>query len=159
MKKIIPLFFFYLFNNLPINAQENSSCDSLYLKSIIHIQSNDPCLIIAANYVFTHPLYGNTKVYYNYMGFILTWMEQTPDFTFTLNEKIISLCKDDNLSLFNVYLTCLAKAALENKSGYVSEALRLFTAYLKNPENKVKATSKIKKMIADVEEGKLEKYI
>ena len=86
-------------------------------------------------------------------------MDKTPDFSFSLNSKVLELCKDDNLSLFNVYLTCLAKAAIETKKKYVPGAIKLFVAYLEKPENKVKRTSKIKKMIADVQEDKLEKYI
>lgn len=142
-----------------VHAQEKNSCDSTYLQNATNIATADPCLLAGANYILEHPLIGNSKLYYNYMGFILEWMDKTPDFSFSLNSKVLELCKDDNLSLFNVYLTCLAKAAIETKKNYVPVAIKLFVAYLEKPENKVKRTSKIKKMIADVQEDKLEKYI
>lgn len=134
-------------------------CDSVYLQTATNVKTDDPCLKKATAYILERPLFGNSKPYYNYMGFILSWMDKTPDFTFNLNDKVVALCKDDNLSLFNVYLSCLAKAAIENKKDYVPVALRLFVAYLENPSNKVKHTSKIKKMIEDVRENNIEKYI
>lgn len=93
------------------------------------------------------------------MRFILVWMEKTADYTFTLNNKILNLCKDDNLSLFNIYLACLTKGAIEDKKPNTVTAVKLFTAYLKKPENKVKQTMKIKKLIRDVEAGRLQNYL
>jgi hypothetical protein len=140
-------------------AQEGKSCDSLYLQNTALIKTNDPCLLTATDYVLVHPLYGNSWEYDRYMRFILSWMEKTPDFTFSLNDNILGLCKDENLLLFNVYLTCLTKAAIKEKKDYLPVALSLFATYLKKPENKVKQTIKIKKLIADVENNKLEKYL
>jgi len=116
-------------------------------------------LIITVNYILEHPLVGNPQIYNDYIGFILTWMDKTPEYTFNLNDKILTLCKDDNLLLFNVYLACLAKTAIETKKNDVPAALKLLVIYLERTDNKVRRTSKIKKMIQDVKEGKVEKYI
>lgn len=85
-------------------------------------------------------------------------MDKTPEFTFNLQDNVLTLCKDDNLLLFNIYLASLAKAAIETKKDYIPAALRLFVTYIEKPENKVKQTSKVRKMIASVKENKFEKY-
>lgn len=116
-------------------------------------------MLTGTDYILTRPLYGNPDLYDHYLRFIMTWMEKTPDYTFSLNNKIIELCKDDNLLLFNVYVSCLAKGAIEEKKANSIKAVKLFAAYVKNAENKVRQTSKIKKLIREVEDGQLEKYL
>jgi hypothetical protein len=157
VKKII-LFSVFLLVVSIASAQDNAICDSLYLKTAVNIKSSDPCLLIATDYVLANPLFGNTTLYYNYIGFILSWMDKTPEYTFTLNNRIIELCKNDNILLFNVYITCLAKAAIETNKDFVPQALKLFAKYLEMPDNKVKHTGKIKKLIADIKANKFEKY-
>lgn len=140
-------------------SQEKIPCDSTRLQTNNLINTDDPCLIAGVDYVLTRPLYGNPERYNQYLRFILAWMEKTPDFTFTLNNKIIALCKDENLSLFNVYLSCLTKAAILDKKANSGTAVKLFADYLKKTDNKVKQTPKIKKLIREVEEGQMEKYL
>jgi len=144
---------------LSVYAQDRQTCDSIYLKTDKLIKTDDPCLLIGTDYILAHPLFGNPDQYHQYMRFVMTWMEKTPDYTFSLNDKIMALCKDDNILLFNVYLSCLAKAAIEEKKANSDKAVKLFAEYLKRPENKVKQLSKIKKLIKDVENGQLEKYL
>ena len=150
---ICSLFIFNLY------AQDHFNCDSVYLQAKHVIKSDEPCLMTAINYVLDRPLIDNSEVHKYSMGFVLTWMEKTPEFTFNLNDNVLNLCKDDNLPLFNIYLSCLAKAAIETKKDYIPAALKLFVTYLERPDNKVKQTAKIKKMMAQVKEGKLEKYM
>lgn len=157
MKKSI-LFIICSLQIILIQAQNKSACDSVYLKTATIIKSDDPCLLAAANYVLEHPLTDNSSIHGKYMGFILNWMDKTPEFTFNLQDNVLTLCKDDNLLLFNIYLASLAKAAIETKKDYIPAALRLFVTYIEKPENKVKQTSKVRKMIASVKENKFEKY-
>jgi hypothetical protein len=139
-------------------AQVSATCDSVYKQPERVIKSNEPCLMTAINYVLEHPLTDNSKAYTDCMRFVLTWMEKTPDFTFDLNGNVLALCKNDNLPLFNVYLASLSKPAVETKKLDIPAALHLFIAYMEKPENKVKQTSKVKKMIADVKANELDKY-
>lgn len=134
-------------------------CDEMYVQTIKKIETKDPCLFISTEYILSQPLHQRTTLYDLYMRFIQTWMDKTPDFTFNLNNKILDLCKGDNLSLFDVYLTCLTRAALKEKKANSALAIQLFAAYLKKPENKVKQTNKVKKLIRDVEENQLESYL
>ena len=157
VKKITLILVCFFFISI-VDAQEQTSCDSAYLQTATDIKTADPCLLTAAKYVLDRPLNGNPKLYYNHLGFLLSWMDKTPDFTFSLNNKIIALCKDDNLSLFNVYVACLAKAAIEAKKDFVPVALKLFVTYIEKPQNNVKQTSKIKKLVSDIHENKIEKY-
>lgn len=140
-------------------GQNNLACDSVSLKTQATIKSDDPCLLTIVNYVLDHPLTGNRSNQGKYMDVILNWMDKTPDFTFNLNDNVLTLCKDDNLFLFNIYLAALAKAAIETKKDYVPVALRLLVAYIEKPENQVKQTSKVRKMIINVKENKFEKYL
>ena len=142
-----------------MQAQYNIVCDSTRLTTKNIVKSDDPCLSAAINYVLDHPMNGNSSLHGKYMNFILNWMDKTPDFTFTLQDNVLALCKDDNLLLFNIYLAALAKAAVEIKKDYVPAALKLMVAYMENPQNKVKQTSKVRKMIAAVKENRFEKYL
>jgi hypothetical protein len=142
-------------------SQTTQNCDTVNLKTVDDIKNAGPCIITAADYVLSMPLHGNVQLYYDYRSFILVWMEKTPDHTFTLNSKMTAICQEDeNLLLFGVYTTCLAKAAVESKDGdFVSEAIKLFVEYISNAENKVKKTSKITKLIDDFDNNKIDKYI
>jgi hypothetical protein len=141
-------------------GQTSQTCDTVYLKTEKNLKNAEPCVIIAADYVLSNPLHGNVQLYYDYRRFILAWMDKTPDYSFSLNDKMMAICKEgDNLLLFGVYTTCLAKAAIQAKSDFVSEAIGLFVNYIKNPDNKVAQTSKIKKLIEDFNSNKIEKYI
>jgi hypothetical protein len=159
MKKIIILFASSLFTVFSY-GQTTHTCDTVYLKNETNIKNAEPCVNAAADYVLAHPLHGNKQIYNDYRGFILAWMDKTPDYTFSLNEKMMELCKeDDNILLFGVYTTCLAKAALKVKKEFNAEAIKLFANYIKNPENKVTQTSKVKKLIEDFNSNKIDKYI
>ena len=141
-------------------GQTTHSCDTVYLKSETNIKDAEPCVLIAADYVLSKPLHGNVQLYHDYRGFILAWMDKTPDYTFSLNDKIMALCKEDeNELLFGVYTTCLADAAIRYKKDFKTEAIKLFVNYISNPDNKVKQTPKIKKLIEDFKDNKIEKYI
>ncbi len=140
-------------------GQITHTCDTVYLKSEANIKNAEPCVSQATDYVLSHPLHGNVQLYSDYRAFILAWMDKTPDYTFSLNDKIVDLCKeDDNELLFGVYTTCLAKAALQSKKGFEKEAVKLLAKYVANPDYKVKQTSKIKKFIEDSNSNKIDKY-
>jgi hypothetical protein len=136
------------------------SCDSIELKTVQQMKQAEKFVLTAADYVLSKPLHAKDSLVNEYTKFILTWMEKTPNYEFTFNEKIMDLCKDDeNVLLFGVYTTCLAKAALEVKKDFVPNAVKLFVAYIKNPENQVKQTSQIKKLIDDFDSNKIDKYV
>jgi hypothetical protein len=143
----------------PLKEKVLTMCDSAYLKNTTTIETNDSCLKAGADYVLSCPLHGNPAQHDHYMQFIQSWMEKTPDFTFNLNDKILNLCKKDNLLLFNIYLACLTKAAIEERKADSHRAIRLFAAYVQKPENRVKQTARIKKLIADVANNEIQKYL
>jgi len=159
MKRAILIFFSSLLVTVCF-AQTSNSCDTVRLNNEVNIKNAEPCVLIAADYVLSQPLHGNSKVYHEYRSFILSWMEKTPDYTFSLNDKMMAICKEgDNLLLFGVYTTCLSKAAVQLKKDFNTEAIKLFVDFVKKPENKVKQTSKIKKLIEDFNANKIDKYI
>lgn len=159
MKKTMLIILSFLFVSICI-GQTNHTCDTVYLNTETNIKNADPCVLIAAEYVLTHPLHGNAKIYHDYRGFILAWMDKTPDYTFSLNDKMMAICEeDDNILLFGVYTTCLAKASIQLKKDFNSEAIKLFVDYIKKTDNQVKQTSKVKKLIQDYNANKIDKYI
>jgi hypothetical protein len=160
MKKKLLFLFVCLAISATSLGQTDHQCDTVYLKTVQNIKDAEPCVLIAADYVLSKPLHGNVQLYSDYRGFILSWMDKTPDYTFSLNDKMMAICSDEeNLLLFGVYISCLAKAAVQNKQDFVPDAIKLFVTYVKNPDNKVAQTSKVKKLIADFDNNNIDKYI
>lgn len=143
------------------SAQTASPCRVVKLDTEEHIKEAEPCVLIAANDILSRPLSGNDQTYHEQRAFILSWADKTSDYTFALNGKIVSICEEkDNMLLFGVYIACMAKAALEAKSSEIgTKAVELFVSYVSDPDNGVKKTGKIKKLISDQKAGNLDKYI
>jgi hypothetical protein len=140
-------------------GQTSRSCDTVSLKTEEDIRSAEVCVMIAADYVLSKPLHNNEQLYFDYRKFILAWMDKSPDYTFSLNQKMVDMCSgDDNVLLFGVYTTCMAKAALQFKKDYDGEAIKIFANYVSNPANGVTQTSKIKKLIEDCNNNQTDKY-
>ena len=141
-------------------AQTSNSCDTTYLKSEKNIKKLDQCIPVISDYVLKQPLHDLNEVGHFYRGFILKWMDKTPDYTFHLNDKMMDICKEDNnLLLFGVYTTCLAKSSVQFKKSFDKEAIKIFVTYISNPDNKVEQTAKIKKLIADAKANRIEAYV
>jgi hypothetical protein len=159
MKKLLLLTVSALFS-LACLGQDSIRCDSVSLNTPEEIKKAEPCVIIAADYVLSKPLHDNSNMYNIYRQLIITWMGSTSDYSFSLNSNILALTKEEhNELLFGVYAACLAKSALQNKTNFVEEAVKLFADYVANPDNKVQQTANIKKLITSKKENKLEKYL
>jgi hypothetical protein len=139
-------------------GQSAPKCDSVSLKTAGDVKNSEPCVLKAAEYVLGQPVQGSTDLTKKYNAFILVWMEKA-DYTFSLNDKMTALFKDENLFLFGTYMACLSKAAIELKKDFDTEAVKLLVEYINNPANKVKQTSKIKQLVKDYNDKKIEKYI
>jgi hypothetical protein len=126
MEKLIYLILAFFLATVSY-GQATEACNQESLEKESNLKNAEPCVLIAADYILSQPLHGNEQKYYEYRKYILAWMEKTPDFTFALNANIIDICNDEeNILLFGVYISCLAKAALEHKQSFDPEAIKLF---------------------------------
>lgn len=139
-------------------SQNQPKCDSVSLKTAEDVKNSEPCVLKAAEYVIGQPVQGSTDLTKKYNAFILVWMEKA-EYTFSLNDKMTDLFKDDNIFLFGTYMACLSKAAIQLKKNFDTEAIKLLVEYINNPANKVKQTSKIKQLVKDYNDKKLDKYL
>ncbi|HKC69268.1 MAG TPA: hypothetical protein VKG26_13615 [Bacteroidia bacterium] len=159
MKNIFILLISLTFATV-VNAQQDNKCNADYLHTAADVKDADPCVLTASNYILSTPLNENTKLNTQYITFILAWMTKTPDYTFTLNSKMVELSKgDENVLLLSVYMAALAKAGVTLKKDFDAEAIKLVVEYVSNPAYKVKQTSKVKKLIDSYKNNKIEKYI
>jgi hypothetical protein len=135
------------------------NCETVSLKTDEEAKAAEPCVIKAADYALSKPLHNSDVLVSSYRQFIIAWMTKTPDYSFTITSKVADLCKDDaNVLLFGIYNTCMAKAALQNKSDFGKEGIKLLVDYIKKKDNGVAQTAKVKKLLADYEKGDVKKY-
>jgi len=160
MKRTNLILFVILISANVCTGQSAFSSDTIELKTVQQMKDAEKHVLTAAAFVLSKPLNTKDLKVADYTKFILTWMEKTPNYSFTLNDKIMALCnEDESFLLYDIYTTCLAKARLEVKKDFVPVAVKLFVAYIKNPENQVKQTAKVKKLIEDFDGHKIEKYV
>ncbi len=96
--------------------------------------------------------------------FMIKWMENTPDYSFSIDENVYKLIKGSTVML-NVYLASLVKATLDNVNPYENEkevilnCINTFLDYCSAPKNKLKLNKGIKKMLEARDSGTLTDYL
>jgi len=153
------LFFSLIVLSICTFGQNISDCSSVKFKEKADYKNAEPCIITLSEYVLTQPMIGYNDETHNARKIVYAWVEGTPDHTFSLNKNIMDLFKDENLTLFNVYVCCLANASLTQDTDMYKFALELLVNYVKNPERKVAQTKSIKKLISNWENGTIDKYL
>lgn len=156
MRKSLLLVFLAI--NCFAYGQISDSCKTIRMKTPIDIKNCEPCILQYTNYVLMQKLWESGETGHEARTAILAWMDKTPDYTFALNSEIMKVCKGDNVLLFGVYTTCLAKAALTTQGDFNQEAIRLFVGYIRNPESNVKMDGKATKLIDAFDRNDYQKY-
>ncbi|MGB5943378.1 MAG: hypothetical protein WBG71_10890 [Leeuwenhoekiella sp.] len=106
----------------------------------------------AANYLFENPADKAEADRLYALGYIINWMQGTPDYTFSISDEATKLTKG-NQDIFGLYWAAMTKAVLENPDKKMSDdevhekATDILVAYCANPENNMKPSRKIKKLI------------
>ncbi len=96
--------------------------------------------------------------------FMIKWMENTPDYSFSIDENVYKLIKGSTVML-NVYLASLVKATLDNVNPYENEkevilnCINTFLDYCSAPKNKLKLNKGIRKMLEARDSGTLTDYL
>lgn len=109
-------------------------------------------VLACVNYLFENPADQDKLSRVIGIQYILKWMEGTPNYTFSIGEEVMKL-SNGNKDIFGLHLVAMTKVALENKESNLSEeelatkAKNLVIDYCSNPQNKMKPSKEIKKII------------
>jgi hypothetical protein len=160
MKTKLTVLFYLLFAATVYGQEDKFPCKGTSLDTPEEVKKAESCVLTAADYVLTRPLTGNPPMYKTCQAFLITWMEKTPDFSFNIKSEIASLSKDKEESqlLFGVYIACVSKAAVELRKNFEPAAVKALAVYIKNPDHKIKQSSKIKKFLEDCDKNDIDKY-
>jgi hypothetical protein len=157
MKQILLIILIAL--NINVFSQDISGCETIPLRTNEEIKNAEPCIKKLSTYALSQPMRGYNEEAHYARKVVLAWVESTPDYSFSLNKSIMKIFKDDNLTLFNVYVCCLANAALTKDKDFNKYALEIFVNYVTNPESKVSQSKTIEKLIKDWKNESIDKYL
>jgi len=142
-----------------ITAQDIAGCESVSLKTKADIKASEPCIKQLSTFALAQPMTGSSEEGHYARKVVYAWIEKTPDYSFSLNKKIMKIFNGDNLLLFTTYTVCLANAALSKGNNFEKYGLELFVKYIRNPENKVHQSKLVLKLISDWDNSKVSKYL
>ncbi|HXB39736.1 MAG TPA: hypothetical protein VNZ49_04290 [Bacteroidia bacterium] len=160
MKKFISLVL--IFTTLNALSQNYSELKSIKLDDSLQCKNAEKKVLECSDYLLSTPCVENLKNL-NACQFIIEWMEKTPDYTFGFDDAVYKSIKSDVI-LSGVYLASQSKIAIVEKPrstdiNFKIKYVKMFLEYCEKPENKVKLSSKIKKLIAAKNEGKLKEAL
>ena len=155
--KTLKVFLFFIVISVPVFSQLTEQCKTVKLGSKEELQTAEVCIDQLADFVLSKPLRDDEA--HKARVIILAWMEKTPNFTFSINANLLKVCKGENILLFGIYMTSMAKAALLGNEEFNEEALKIFMDYIKIPENDVAKTKEIEKLLTSWDKMDYDKYV
>ena len=162
MKKIL-FFAGVLFISLTTKAQSLPNFNSYKLDTPAHVTEANPAALKAANFLLETPINDSTEKNRSVaMTFLVKWMSDSPDYTFSIDHTMTIL--DIKEEYMSIYLAAMVKYQIENnifKSNDKTkiETWKIVAEYAKNPENNVKVKGKIKKLLKAYEKNELEEFL
>jgi hypothetical protein len=122
----------------------------------------DSAVLQTANFLLSAPIDQNTALRLSAGHFVMKWMEGTPEYTFTLDQNAIKYLSD-NVDLMMLYMTSMAKYALQNKASDINDitlnGVIILLEYINNPANNVKKDKNLKKLSDANDRGYLESFL
>jgi hypothetical protein len=162
MKKIIfliSLFWFKSsFSQMPLNY------DAIRLETSSDYAAADSFALTASNFLLSTPFEKDSPDRLKSLQFIIKWMTGTPDYSFSLDNTASKILKDSD-DLLGLYMACMTKFCLENKTSSRDKRLiklnsmKLLLAYVENPKNNIKMTRQLRKISEADKKGELEKEL
>ena len=146
-----------------IFAQDFSKLDDIVMKDKSDYALYDGKVLECANYLMNLPE-GNNTYRMECNRFLIRWMSGTPDYSFDLDDTITKISKSDS-DLLMLYMAAMVKFTLENKdeasdkNAVKYNSIVTLLNYCENPDNNVKLSNELKKMIKAKTEGKLKEYL
>ena len=147
-----------------LNAQDYSALKDIPLTNKKDCAAAEDKVKECSTYILTTPMDDDNHNRMDAIQFLLRWMEATPDFTFDLDQTLADLAQT-NESLVGVYMACMSKFVLENRSdskdkGEVKyQAVLLLLDYVQKPENSVEIEGELKNLINAKKDGTLKDYL
>ena len=161
MKKLLVFFLLIISastcfaQNLPKFEQYKFNKDSDYKLA-------DSAVLQTANFLLSTPIDQNSPTRIKAGQFVMRWMEGTPDYTFSLEQNAIKYLSG-NVDLMLLYMTSMAKYALETKSTDVKvitiNGVKTLLAYVNSPTSGVKKDKNLKKLSDANNRGNLEGFL
>lgn len=124
----------------------------------------DTAARLAANYLLSTPVNAQKEERQKALVFLITWMTNTPDYSFSLYGTITKVTDGDS-DILGLYMAAMTKYAMENPGSLEDgdtvqvEALSMLIAYAKNPRNNLKMTSGLKQAAKAEKKGKLLEFL
>jgi hypothetical protein len=139
-------------------GQDFSNLKSLALKDSTECKNAEPQVLACSDYLLTQPCVENLNSL-DAIQFLLKWMGQTPNYSFSFEDELYKSVKS-NLMLTGRYLACQATVAINTKpknydKDFQYNYIKMFLEYCEKPQNGVKITSKLKKLIEAKNEDRL----
>ncbi len=109
-------------------------------------------VLMCANYLFNNPADQEEVNRLKSIQYILKWMTGTPDYTFELGQNSTELTKGKD-ELLGMYMAAMSKVVIENtgtpltNDDIYNRSEALLVEYCSNPDNNMKPSKKIKKII------------
>lgn len=134
--------------------------ESVRLKKKQDYKDAEPIVKECVSYLLSHPYRDDDLVPRCAARLMLRWTEGTKDYTFTILTNI-SQFDPDGSQLLVIYIAALVREGFENpeilKDTKAEEvgAFKVVAEYCEKPENNVKMTPEIKKLIQANKDGKL----
>jgi predicted ATP-dependent protease len=161
MKRLLSLAFTLLIYSFSFSQ---NAFNEIKLEEANDYALAEPQVLKAVNYLFStkYDLDDLDRLYA--MELVMKWIAGTPDFSFELNEKFVKPFVKEG-ELMNLYMSAMARIALENKErakdvAYVSlNAVKAVLEYSNKSSNNIKQSAEVKKMAAALKKGELEKYL
>ena len=161
MKKLL-LIFILIISTSKLFAQNLPQFDQYKFDEKSEYKLADTAVLQTANFLLSTPIDQNIPVRLKAGQFVMRWMEGTPDYTFSLEQNPIKYLSG-NVDLMLLYMTSMAKYALENKSNDVKvttfNGVKILLGYVNNPANDVKKDKNLKKLSDENSKGNLEYFL
>lgn len=164
MKNLLFGFLISLFSTISF-AQQLPDFDAIKLDTKEDFNSTaDSAALQASDFLLSTPLEKNNIDRLKSLRYVIKWMSGTPAYSFALDEQATKFAKKND-DLLGLYMAAMAKFVLENKADAKDQnkiklnAVKLIINYVKDPENKVKLNTELKKAIEADNKGQLSEYL
>ncbi|MBP1673245.1 MAG: hypothetical protein H6Q25_1060 [Bacteroidetes bacterium] len=166
MKKTLLFHLFFLAITVVTIAQKAPKVSDIKFDSNTNYAEYESLALQCADFILQNNYETNSSNIDNLNAFLfmINWMTGTPDYSFTIEDKITKICKKQSL-LSSVYMAASLKYAIEHKNDKPSandinyNGILIFIQYCENPENGVIIKGEMKKLITAKNENKLKEYL
>jgi hypothetical protein len=161
MKKLLFIFILIATANR-LFAQDLPPLDQYKFDKDADYKRADSVILQTANFLLSTPIDQNIPNRQKAGHFVMQWMEGTPEYTFSLDQNAIKYLSD-NVDLMLLYMTSMAKYALEAQSNdpkiTTLNGVKILLTYVQQPANNVKKDKNLKRLVEANDKGDLEEVL